>query len=242
MPRTEIDRAGCAPERPAADNWRGPATDARRVSLLFVLPFLIFFLVQLFHHQLWQDEINAWGIAVASPTLRQLFTYLHFEAHPSIWYLLLWPVARFTANPLGMKAVQAGIGVAIYLWIALKSPFSRWEKLLLYCSYFVSFEYTVLSRMYGVLLLLALIYAYRRATRPGSILAFALLLGLMINTDIMGLLLSFALIAEYLVYLASHPEQARAIPKPRIWAAAIGLPRFTRIMRRDDSDGPAHHP
>jgi hypothetical protein len=169
-------------------------------DMLLVAPFLVFFYIQIAHHQLWQDELNAWGIAVASPTLGRLFHLIRYEAHPSLWYLLLWVPSRFTANPVAMKLVELPIGTSIYLFLALKSPFSRTEKALLFLSYFISFEYTVLSRMYGLLLLLALMYAYLRATRPERMLSVAAVLALMSNTDMMGILLSSAFALEYLVF------------------------------------------
>jgi hypothetical protein len=175
--------------------WAG-----NRANLLLVLPFIALYLVQLAHHQLWQDEINAWGIVVASPNLKRLFYLIHYEAHPAIWYLLLWTVSRVTAAPVAMKVLEAAIGTAIYLFLALKSPFNRAEKVLLFLSYFISFEYTVLSRMYGVLLLLTLVYARCRATRPRASLVLALILAAIANTDMMGILLCAALISEYVYF------------------------------------------
>jgi hypothetical protein len=206
-----LDRTADSIAAAHLDESRSPADPPRSATrhvlrsgivrdLLLVAPFLVFFYIQIAHHQLWQDELNAWGIAVASPTLGRLFHLIRYEAHPSLWYLLLWVPSRFTANPVAMKLVELPIGTAIYLFLALKSPFSRTEKALLFLSYFISFEYTVLSRMYGLLLLLTLVYAYLRTTRPERMLSIAAALALMSNTDMMGILLSSAFALEYLVF------------------------------------------
>jgi hypothetical protein len=179
--------------------WTG-----NRANLLLVLPFIALYLVQLAHHQLWQDEINAWAIAVASPTLGRLFHLIHYEAHPSLWYVLLWGASRFTTDPAAMKVVEGVIGSAVYLLLALRSPFPQWTKVLLYLSYFISFEYTVLSRMYGLLLLLTIIYADLRTTHPRRTFSIAAVFILMANTDTMGILLSSALAFEYLLYRVRH--------------------------------------
>ena len=197
-----------------------PPADTKAGDLLLVLPFVALLLVQLARHTLWIDEINAYGVAVASPRLGRLFTYLHYEAHPSIWYLLLWPIARLTANPLAMKWLQGAVGIAIYLLIALRSPFSRSIKVLLYLSYFISFEYTVLSRMYGVLLLEVLIYADWRVRRPDDVLRNAFLLALMANTDTMGILLGFAFAAEYILHWREERISGSGEVRKR-WAAAL---------------------
>ncbi len=184
-------------------------------DVALTLPFVIFFLVQLAHHQMWRDEINAFGLAIASPDLPTLFHYIHYEGHPWLWYVLLWMVSRISILPAAMQCLQAVIGTAIYLMIGVASPFKTWEKLLLFTCYFVSFEYTVMTRMYGVLLLLALIYIRRRALYPARVCSNAVLLGLMACTDLTGVVMSFALLAEYA--FAAYGE---SLGKPTFSAAA----------------------
>ena len=152
---------------------------------------------------MWRDEFNAFGIAVASPTLPSLFHHIHYEGHPWLWYMLLWFVSKITVDPVGMKILEGVIGVSIYLVIGLSSPFSRLEKVLIFCGYFISFEYTVLSRMYGLLLLLLVSYLRLRSVESESseekmrdIFLGATLLGLMASTETMGILLSGALVGE----------------------------------------------
>ncbi len=192
-----------------------PQRTSRLADLALVLPFILLFLVQLAHHALWRDELNAWGIAAASHSLRQLFYYVHYEGHPSLWYVLLWVVSRATDNPAAMKLLEACIGIAIYLLLALRSPFSRVEKALLYCSYFISFEYTVLSRMYGICLLLVLLYAAQRAAHPARVLLNALLLGLIANTDTLGILFSCALALEYALFIAAQQRRGLKLASRR---------------------------
>ena len=169
----------------------------RVADLWLTLPFLMLYWVNLAHHQLWFDELNAWGLAAASATVPQLFGYVHFEGHPWLWYGLLWLPARLTHDPVAMKWVTGVFGTAIYLMIGLFSPFLRWEKVLIFAGYFVTFEYTVTNRMYGVMFLVALVYAYRRTRRPDGVLGNVALLAVMANTDMTGVLLAGALLLEY---------------------------------------------
>ena len=166
-------------------------------NLALTVPFWICFLVQLFHHQLWRDETNAFALAAASPGLPALFHAIHYEGHPWLWYVLLWLVSRFTPSMIGMKVVEALVGTGIYVLLGLASPFRWFEKVLLFLGYFVVFEYTVMSRMYGVLMLLALAYVWRRARHPDRVLGNAALLGLLACTDLSGMMLSAALLLEY---------------------------------------------
>lgn len=135
-------------------------------NLLLTLPFLLLYWVDLAHHTLFFDEINAWGISAGSPDLQTLFANVHFEGHPWLWYFLLWLPSRFTYDPRAMLWVVAPVGTAIYLIIGLVSPFTRLQKAFLFLGYFVAFEYTVMNRMYGLIFLLALLYVWRRVRKP----------------------------------------------------------------------------
>jgi hypothetical protein len=176
-----------------------------RADLFWVLPFILFFLVQLAHHQMWRDETNAWELAVHSPTPRALFQYARYEAHPYLWYLLLWIVSRVSVSLIALKGVAAVIGLGNYLVLALWSPFSRVEKVLLFCGYYISFEYTVLVRMYGVMLLFVLLYLRSRTSQPHRVIRSAIWLGMIANADTFGILLTVAFSLEYLLYLRGDP-------------------------------------
>jgi len=170
-------------------------------NLLLTLPFLLLLWVNLAHHELWLDELNAWGLSAASPTLKSLFANVRYEGHPWLWYFLLWIPAQFTHNPVALKWVAGLLAAATYLVIGMLSPFTRLEKVLLFLSYFVAFEYTVLSRTYCPMFLLAFLYAWYRTSRPQAILGNLLLLGALANTDLTGIMLSAALLLEYAVHL-----------------------------------------
>ena len=70
-------------------------------------PFVLLFWVNIAHHTMFFDEVNAWGISAASPTLSKLFYYVHYEGHPWLWYFILWFPSRLTHDPVAMKWVEA---------------------------------------------------------------------------------------------------------------------------------------
>jgi hypothetical protein len=223
------------------------AKSSLAANLLLTAPFLLFYLIQLAHHQLWRDELNAFGIAVASPTVTSLFHHIRYEGHPWLWYALLWGVAHITVDPIGMKVLQGAIGIAIYLVIGLGSPFSRLEKVLIFLGYFFCFEYTVMSRMYGLLVLLLLLYLRVRNGAPeaGSrernrLLVGALLLGLMASTDTLGIMLSGVLICEFLYDRFSGRAAADALTSNAalVWSGLLylGLLGFAILSARPMPD------
>ena len=166
-------------------------------NALVTLPFVLLFLIQLAHHQMWRDELHVFGEVSASPSLKTLYHYIHYDGHPSLYYLVIWIGTKWIATPAVLKIAQAVIGILIYWMIGVVSPFSGTEKILLFLSYFVSFEYTVMSRTYGLCFLLVLIYVDCRLKHPKNLMLNALLLGLIANTDIVGFIISAALAAEY---------------------------------------------
>src|SRR6185437_6312463 len=180
--------------RPKRPRQRSAST-AR--DLLLALPFLALLYVQLAHHILWRDELNALAITWASPSISSLFWHIHREGHPWLWYLILWIPSRFTQSVLVLKFVQGIVSTAIILFVALRSPFRRWEKALVLAGYFFVFEYTVMSRMYGVMLLAFVLYLWRRSARPDAPVLSAVFLGLIASADTLGIVLSFALLLEY---------------------------------------------
>jgi hypothetical protein len=202
------------PERPLQES----ASTAR--DLLLALPFLALLYVQLAHHVLWRDELNGLAIAWASPTISSLFWHIHHEGHPWLWYVILWIPSRFTQSVLVLKVVQGIVSTAIILFVALRSPFRASEKALVLAGYFFVFEYTVLARMYGVMLLLFVVYLWRRTTRPESPVLSAVLLGLMASVDTVGIILSFTLLVEY-TYTAVEQRQRSPLFSRKTAVAAL---------------------
>lgn len=193
-------------------------------NLLLMIPFLCLFYLELHHHAVWRDEINAWALVRSSPTLAVLFANLHYDGHPSIWYLLLYLGSKLTRAAWMLKFVEALVGTGIYLMLAMTTPFRRIELVLIYLSYFLVFEYTVMSRMYGLELLLALVYIHLRMHNPDAVARNVFFLGIIANVDSTGVLLSLGLLVEYLWnFCQQHREDGRSCALQSIRALLLYL-------------------
>ena len=149
--------------------------------------------VRLLRHAMWRDEIHAFSIAAASASPLELLQALRYEAHPGLWYGLLWLLTRVTGNPHAMQWLQLAIGLATWWVIVRYAPFTAIEKLLLLTSYFLFWEYFVLARGYGLGALLGVAaLALRERTPEDSPLPW-LALGLLANTTVFGALWSVGL-------------------------------------------------
>lgn len=153
-------------------------------------------LTSLWQHEPWSDELHAWGLALASPTPLAIFHNLAYDGHPGLWHLLLWCASWISTAPVMLKVVHGIIGLGIIAMLGLCFPAGRTERMLLLLNYFVLFEFTVVSRNYGISLLLALIYCAVYIRRPNAFGIHAVMLGLLANTNVFGLILSVILLAE----------------------------------------------
>jgi hypothetical protein len=165
-----------------------------------VLAFFVLGLLLLLRHALWQDEWQAWLIARDSASLAELFGNLRYEGHPALWYLPLYVLSRFTAQPLAMQLLHLGLATAsVYVFLRF-APFTRLQKILFSFGYFPFFEYAVISRNYaaGVLLLFTYCAVFPRNFRH-KYLVLAGILFLLCQTSVYGVLLALALAAALLV-------------------------------------------
>ena len=120
------------------------------VSLLYaVLHFVISFF-----HEPWYDEAVAWQIAKCASVKDILFTLPHYEGHPPLWHLILLPFAKlgcpYEFSLSLVSLVFAGASVLLIIW---KAPFPRIIRLLMPFTYFLFYQYGVISRPYCVMTL-----------------------------------------------------------------------------------------
>jgi hypothetical protein len=153
--------------------------------------------------------------------------------------MILWIPSRFTQSVLVLKFVEGIVSTAIILFVALRSPFRIWEKALVLAGYFFVFEYTVLARMYGPMLLFFVVYLWWRTTRPDKPVLAAALLGGMASLDTIGILLSLALILEYAaaIYISRKPVFSRktAAAALAVYSAITGFAVWTAKPAKDIS-------
>ncbi|HWR01369.1 MAG TPA: hypothetical protein VN371_05850 [Chlorobaculum sp.] len=162
-------------------------------ALLVAFAFAVPGAFMLFHHVMWRDEVQAWLLARDSADVYELFRNLKYEGHPGLWHLLLMPLTRFWPSPVAMQVLHLGIATMAVYVLARYAPFKRLQRALLAFGYFPFYEYSVISRNYGIGLLLIFIFCAcfeKRHTRPVPI---AVTLFLLSHTSAMGLIVSIVL-------------------------------------------------
>lgn len=170
-----------------------PATP-RLLSRFLVVGFFFLGLIIILHHEMWQDEWQAWMIARDSASLPALFHNLRYEGHPGLWYVLLYLITRFTHQALAGQLFHLLIATAaVYIFLKY-SPFTTLQKALFIFGYFPFYEYAAISRNYaaGILLVFAWCACYQANPRK-NYLWLSLILFLLSQMSVYGLFLAMAL-------------------------------------------------
>lgn len=156
-------------------------------------------IIRTFRHAMWRDELQIFMLAQHSTSPVDLFWKLKYEAHPELWHLLVWIITRFTDNPVSMQLLQVVLAICTWLIVYRSAPFERSEKLLLLASYFLFWEYFVMSRSYVLCALFGFAFVVVRLKRPSAIFVPWLLLGLLANVFLYGTIWSMALAVVFVI-------------------------------------------
>ena len=121
---------------------------------MFFFLFIVLFFIVSFFHEPWGDEAQAWLIARDASYYDIIFTLPHYEGHPQLWWLILSiPAKLHMPYELSLTVVSMLISsVSAYL-IFFKSPFCGVFKVTLPFTFFIFYQYGVISRPYCLLVL-----------------------------------------------------------------------------------------
>ena len=174
----------------------------------FTLVALFFVGFKFLFHELWKDEWQAWFIATELD-LGELFSFLYYDGHPSLWYLYL----KFSGAILSpLKAALGNAGIiqmahsllliaALYVFF-IKLRFNLAVKLLSVFGFFLFFEYGILNRGYIWVILGLWLFAWFSSAIKKHYWKIAVLLLLLCQTEVYGMFMAFAC----LVYLLFDNE------------------------------------
>lgn len=148
------------------------AISGKKPEHIALLCYLILRGLMILVHEPWFDEALAWLIARDSSISEILFTAPHYEGHPSLWHLVLMPLAKLGAPfelSLGsVSLIFSGLAMALFIY---KAPFRRMVRLLMPFTYFCFYQFGVVGRPYCMVMLaivlMALTYG-KRDTHPGK--------------------------------------------------------------------------
>ena len=137
-----------------------------------IVCFIIFIICTVFisfFHEPWLDEFQAW--AISKETIYDiLFVIPHSEAHPPLWHLVLKCFSFFNVNPEAGLSIANFIFIYPAIWLLIfQSPFNRIIRLTLPFTYFIFYQYAIISRPYSIFILgifLAALFYKERNIKP----------------------------------------------------------------------------
>ncbi len=162
-------------------------------STIIISIFAIITLIGTLNHVMWRDELNGWLIARDSSSLINFFENIKYEGHPLLWYVCLWVLNQITANPIIMQLLHWLIATLTIALFILYSPFTKSQKILFVFGYLPIYEYSLISRNYGIGVLSIFLFCTYFNTRHTTYIPLAFILAIMANTNAYCLLISFAL-------------------------------------------------
>ncbi|MHB1223769.1 MAG: hypothetical protein ACYC2G_06925 [Gemmatimonadaceae bacterium] len=198
-------------------------TASRRFAIVLTLVYAVILGVALARHEMWRDELQAWMLARDSVSPVDLVRNMRYEGHPPLWHLVLWMVSRLSRAPEAMQLVQWLVSATTVYLVARFAPAPRTAKVLVAASYYLAFEYAVLSRSYGLGLLLLVVACTLLRTRRQGYGTLALVLALLALTSAFGLLLAAAFAAALGVDAIVDARLRRMIFGRRMQVGAIVL-------------------
>lgn len=164
--------------------------NSRSPEILCFIIYILSVITLSFFHEPWFDEFQAWGISRAS-IHDILFVIPHFEVHPPLWHLVLKCFSSFNLPAELCIKIPNLIFVFASVWLIIfKSPFPRVVRLTLPFTYFIFYQYAVISRPYSMLmfaLLLSALFYKEKDSRPFRFIAT---LGFLSLTSLYGMVLA----------------------------------------------------
>jgi|GEM_PF-2590846 len=160
----------------------------------------------LWRHEMWRDELQAWTIVTHSQDIASIFHNIRYEGHPILWFLLLWPASLFTHNPIAIQLINLCLASLTAYLVVYRSPFSLIEKICILGSYFIFYEYAMISRNYmiGVTIMVAIAALWKdyKANLP----AICILLILLFQTNAFMLAIASAIYGILILQLYEEKQ------------------------------------
>lgn len=196
-----------------------------------ILLFAVLGFVLIYERPIWRDEAQFWLILRDSASVADLLDKLQHEGHPPLFYLLSYPLSQRFVDPLALQVLHWAIGVIGICFFWWAAPFRVLNKILFTFGFFPFYEYFVVARSYGLVLLLIMITASLTPLRRRTYIPLGLVLGLLAMTHGYSLVIA-CVIAGIAVgeWMLSRDLRTGPNGKDRSWDPALALTLFLVLL------------
>jgi hypothetical protein len=169
----------------------------------------------IWHHEPWSDEALPWMIARDTDLPGFLGIILqNWDRHPGLFHTLLLPFAKFGFPYFAQTVLNGFFALAVAAIFMTKAPFPRFFRYLFLFSFYMLYEYSVITRPYMLAILLLFMIAAFYSKRSEKPLTYAALITLLLHSDYIVFGLAVGLIAAFLFEHRHQVEKSW-----RLWGA-----------------------
>lgn len=176
------------------------------------------------HHELWLDEAHHWLLGKYSTSPADLLHNARYEGHPPLWNLLLYFLARVTDNAVSMQVLNVVIASIAVLLFVRYAPFQFFFRATIPFSYFILYEYGVISRNYAIVFLLLIIVAVLYPKRHSHFLLFSFALFLLASAHLFAAVIA---VSVFSLVIWERFRDRGVIPAKKFWP---GVFLFTGLL------------
>lgn len=194
---------------------------SRSIALAVFTVWLCLVLVLVRHHAFWRDEVRVLSLATRGDLISMIES-LRGEGHPALWFLLIRGAYFLIGSTAVLWIVSVGVAGAAGLLLALWSPFGWLLVALFLFGRIAIFEYSVMSRNYGISMLLMFLFAACYPRYRDRSMVLGVVLFLLANTHALSVLIVGAFLFFYFVDVIST-QRLRWTPVLRVFLLNFGI-------------------
>ena len=192
--------------------------------LLILILFVALTTIISLKHEYWADEAQAWLISRDLNIVNMITKHLHTEGHPFLFYIIIKLFQSIGLNYTNYHLISilfSSLGVAILLF---KSNLKWYLKVLLPFTYFIFFQYTVITRGYCLILLLLSLIATIWEKKNEKCFIYTLLLFLLLSLESYTFLIAGSLFLLWIIdYIKEYKKSKKHNPKLLVCFAILFL-------------------
>lgn len=179
---------------------RVEALKGKTLEHIAVFLYCVGHMLMLLVHEPWFDEALAWLIARDSSLYEILFVTPHYEGHPALWHLILVPFAKLGAPyELSLSLVSllfSGLAMGLFIY---KAPFKRIIRITIPFTYYLFYQYGVISRPYCMMMLAFTLMAMAFKSRNEKTGRFVLTLWFLCISSAYGIVIAGGICIAWLI-------------------------------------------
>jgi hypothetical protein len=170
-----------------------------RFALFITLIFAAVGVFGIMHHEMWLDEAHHFLLARDSSSFSEMAYNARYEGHPLLWNAMLFALTHFSSDPFWMQALNLSVSVIAVALFVRYAPFSKTIKVMVVFSYFILYEYSIISRNYSLAFLLLVFVCILFRERKKHFLLFSIALALLAQVHLFAATITggFVLIILY---------------------------------------------